>query len=100
MANPNPCPCGEMEGSCAMCGRAAHVAALFAPVPATAVTCRHGDSAALCILCRTSPLRREEDTKKPQVNPLEFSLWLQSQDTEALAEWITRSGSTLPDVSQ
>jgi hypothetical protein len=87
MANPNPypCSCGEMDGTCDGC----RAAACFAPVPASTVTCRHGDSAALCILCRTSPLRRA-DKEKPQVDPLEFSLWLQAQDVEALTAWITQ----------
>lgn len=94
MANAcNPCPCGEMDGTCDGCRAAA---AYFSPVPASAVTCRHGDTAALCLLCRTSPLRVAKE--KPQVNSFEFSLWLQNQDTDALAEWIKRTADAAPDA--
>jgi hypothetical protein len=83
----------------------------FTPVPERLVTCKHGDSKSLCLLCRTVRdvtlcvhdrvaeacryCSREDhadhpDMKKPQVDPLEFSLWLQAQDVEALTAWITQ----------
>jgi hypothetical protein len=112
MANAcNPCPCGEMEGACDACSRAAY----FKPVPERLVTCKHGDSKNLCLRCRTERdvtmcvhdrvaeackyCSREvamEDVfsvekLKPPVDPLGFCLWLQSQNTDCLAEWIKQS---------
>jgi hypothetical protein len=115
MANAcNPCPCGEMEGACDHC-RAAFFAttsaALFKPVPERLVTCKHGDKKNLCLVCRSTRdttlcihdrvaeacryCSREDHIsaeEKPQVDPLEFSLWLQAQDTEALSAWIKQCG--------
>lgn len=92
----------------------------FTPVPERLVTCKHGDSKSLCLLCSSERdvtvcvhdrvaeacryCSREDhaDTEgtmenvigarqKPPVDPFGFCLWLQSQDTDCLAEWIKRS---------
>jgi hypothetical protein len=87
---------------------------IFKPVPERLVTCRHGDAKSLCLLCRSERdttlcehdrvaeacryCSREDHMEdaigarqKPPADPLGFCLWLQSQDTDCLAEWIKQS---------